>query len=170
MKGIIIYASCYGSTEQYAAWISERLPFKKVNYKDVTDDELLESDIVVIGSWVLANKLFLAKWLGVKTELLRNKKLFFYSVSGAKPGDATLERVFEDSMDPALMGCTKTYQFGGKREVKGMSGFHKFMLWIASTFVEKDPEKKEEMKKYVNNVLVEYIEPLIDDINNNKDY
>ena len=166
MKGIIIFGSCYGSTEQYASWISEKLPLKKVNYEDVTDDEISQSDIVVIGSWVLANKLFLAKWLKEKTDLLKNKTLYIYSVSGAEPGDACLKRVFEDSLDPALLSNAKTYQCGGKREVEGMSGFHKFMLWIAATFIEKDPQKKADIKKYVNNVSFNYISPLIEDIKN----
>ncbi len=164
MKGIVIYASCYGSTKTYADWIGEETGFAPVSYKDVRDSDIRSADAVVIGSWVLAHKLFLAKWLMENKELLMQKKLYVYSVSGAKPGDKELAGVFTGSMDEALLNHCRTYQFGGRRETKKMSGFHKFMMFIATTFIEKDKEKKAEMKQYVDNVDRQYTQPLIKDL------
>ena len=165
MKGIVIYASCYGSTKTYADWISEETGFDPVSYKDVRDPDVQSANVVVIGSWVLAHKLFLAKWLAEKAELLRGKTLYVYSVSGAKPGDRELDNVFADSLPQALLNGCKTYQFGGRRETKKMSGFHKLMMFIATTFIEKDKEKQAAMKRYVDNVDRKYIASLIEDIN-----
>lgn len=164
MKGLIVYATCYGSTKQYAEWIAEDTGYTCRCNKDVTDDELREADTIILGSWVLAHKLFLAKWIGEKKEILSGKRLYFYSVSGAKPGDRVLDNVFADSADQVLLEGAGTYQFGGRRETKNMSGFHKFMMWIATTFIEKDPDKKEEMNKYVNNVDRSYIQALVKEI------
>ena len=161
MKGLIIYATCYGSTKTYSDWISEETGFPAVCYKDVTDAQIQSADTVVIGSWVLANKLFLAKWIGEKAAQLKGKALYVFSVSGAKPGDTALDRVFADSIGGDLLANCKTYQFGGRRETKKMSGFHRFMLFIAAVFIEKDKEKKAEMKRYVDNVDRQYTKPLI---------
>lgn len=164
MKGIVIYASCYGSTKTYAEWIGEETGFAPVSYKDVRDTDIQSADAVVIGSWVLAHRLFLAKWFMEYKDLLMPKKLCVYSVSGARPGDRELDGVFAASMDEALLRHCRTYQFGGRRETKKMSGFHRFMMFIAATFIEKDKEKKAEMKKYVDNVDRQYIEPLVKDL------
>jgi len=164
MKGLIVYATCYGSTRKYAEWIAEDTGFTCRCNKEVTDDELRAADTIVLGSWVLAHKLFLAKWIEEKKDLLMGKKLYLYSVSGAKPGDKVLDNVFTDSADKSLLEGAGTYQFGGRRETKNMSGFHKFMMWIATTFIEKDPDKKEEMKKYVDNVDRSYTKALVKEI------
>lgn len=161
MKGLIIYATCYGSTEQYADWICEEIPFEKKCYKEVTDEELRSAEIIILGSWVLAHKLFLTQWIESKEQLLKGKVLYAYSVSGAVPGDAELDQVFPNSFSGELLSDVKTFQCGGKREVKKMSPFHKFMMWFAVTFIEKDPMIKEKMKRYVDNVDRSYIEPLI---------
>lgn len=164
MKGIVIYASCYGSTKTYADWIGGETGYTPVSYKDVRDEDIESADVVVIGSWVLAHRLFLAKWLAEKAELLGQKKLYVYSVSGAAPGDRELDGLFTGSLPEALLNNCKTYQFGGRRETKKMSGFHRFMMFIAATFIEKDKEKKAEMKKYVDNVDKKYIVPLLEDL------
>lgn len=164
MKGLIIYATCYGSTKQYADWIIEETGYEAKSYKDVTDEELSAYDKIVIGSWVLANKLFLSKWIEEKKELLKNKEVVFYSVSGADPNDKSIAKVFKDSIDEKLYENAKCYRFGGRRETKKMSGFHKFMMFIATTFIEKDKDKKEEMKRYTDNVYRAYINPLIEQI------
>jgi len=164
MNGIVVYATCYGSTRQYADWISDALGYEVRDFKDVTDDELAVADIVIIGSWVLAHRLYLDKWIREKRDLLRQKHLFLYSVSGAEPGSDELTAVFEHSVQPDLLETARTYQCGGRRETKKMSGTHKFMMWIATTFIEKDPEKKAEMKQYVDRVSESYIVPMIEDI------
>ncbi|MBN1776708.1 MAG: hypothetical protein JW811_01170 [Clostridiales bacterium] len=164
MKGLIIYASCYGSTKTYAEWISEETGMQVVSYKEATDKDIENTNTIVIGSWVLAHKLFLKKWLTEKKELLKGKKLYVFSVSGAKPGDKELDHVFSDSLDAELLKDCKTYQFGGRRETKKMSGFHKFMMFIAAAFIEKDKEKKAEMKRYVDNVDRKYINVLMEDL------
>ncbi len=165
MKGLIVYASCYGSTKQYADWISEDLGYDTKAYKDITDEDFKEYETIVIGSWVLANKLFLAKWIEEKKCLLMEKELVFYSVSGADPEDSCLKEVFSCCVDEVLLKNAKCYRFGGKRETKKMSGFHKFMMFIATTFIEKDKDKKEEMKRYTDKVNRKYTKQLIAEMN-----
>ena len=112
----------------------------------------------------LAHKLFLTRWIESKEQLLKGKELYAYSVSGAVPGDPELEQVFPNSFSVELLSGVKTFQCGGKREVKKMSPFHKFMMWFAVTFIEKDPMIKEKMKRYVDHVDRSYVEPLIQSI------
>ena len=166
MKGLIVYATSYGTTQQYAQWIAEETGVETRNYKKVTDADLQGADFLIIGSMVLAHRLFLTKWLTAKEALLQGKTLFFYSVSGAKPGDKELEDIF-DTLPESLLKGAKTYRFGGKMRFQELSGFHKLLMRIG-TLIEKDPETKAEMKRDMkvakDNVSRDYIAPLVRDV------
>lgn len=166
MKGLIIYFSAYGTTKQYAEWISEEIDAKTYNYKTVSDADLQEADYLIIGSFVLAHKLIISKWLTAKEPLLKGKKLFFYSVSGAVPGAKELESIFSSSISESLLAGAKTYQFGGRMRYQDLSGFHKLMMKIG-TLIEKDPVAKADMKKDMkiakDHVNRDYIKPLVQD-------
>jgi len=168
-NGIIIYFTAYGTTKQYAEWISDEIHTKIRSYKEVTDDELQSSDYLIIGSFVMAHKLIISKWLSKKEQILKNKRLFFYSVSGAKPGTKELENIFEISLPESLLKNAKTYQFGGKLRYEDLSGFHKLMIKIG-ILIEKDPGTKAEMKRDTkiakDNINRDYIKPLIQDFDN----
>ena len=167
MKGIIIYFTAYGTTKKYAEWISDEIDVETRSHKDVTDSELQSSDYIIVGSFVMAHKLIISKWLSKKEAILKDKELFFYSVSGAKPGAKELDNIFKISLPESLYKDAKTYQFGGKMRYEDLNGFHKLMIKIG-ILIEKDPEIKEEMKKDTkiakDNINKEYIKPLIEDL------
>ena len=168
MKGIIIYVTAYGTTKKYAVWISNEINVEIRNYKEVSDSELQASDYLIIGSFVMAHKLIISKWISKKEPILRNKKLFFYSVSGAKPGAKELENIFKISLPESLLKNAQTYQFGGKMRYEDLSGFHKLMMKIG-ILIEKNPDTKAEMirdtKIAKDNINPDYIKPLIEDFN-----
>ena len=165
MKGLIVYATSYGTTKQYAEWIAEEVGVETRSYKEVKDSDLQGADFLIIGSMVLAHRLFLTKWLTTKEALLQGKTLFIYSVSGAKPGDKELEDIF-DTLPELLLKGAKTYRFGGKMRFQELSGFHKLLMRIG-TLIEKDPETKAEMKKDMkiakDNINRAYIDTLVQD-------
>jgi len=169
MKGLIIYVTAYGTTRKYAEWISKEINIKTVSYKKVDDTDLKNSDFLIIGSFVMAHKLIISKWLTNHKDLLKGKKLFFYSVSGAKPGAKELDDIFESSLPESLLKDASTYQFGGRMRYEDLSGFHKLMIKIGC-LIEKDPATKAEMKKDIkvakDNVNPDYIKPLVKDVKN----
>lgn len=169
MKGLIIYYTTYGTTKKYAEWISKKTDVEIRNYKEVTDSEMQASDFLIIGSFVMAHKLIISKWLAKKEHILKNKKLFFYSVSGAKPGSKELENIFEISIPESLLKNAHTYQFGGKIRYEDLSGFHKMMIKIG-TLIEKNPDTKAEMKRDMkiakDNINPDYIKPLVQNLMN----
>lgn len=50
MKGVIIYKSKYGATQQYALWLSTALELPAWQPEEKTINELLNSDFFIIGS------------------------------------------------------------------------------------------------------------------------
>lgn len=167
MKGLILYFTAYGTTRQYAEWISEEIDADICNYKEAADSAIEDADYLIIGSFVMAHKLIISRWLAKKEKLLQGKKLFFYSVSGAKPGDKELDTIFEVSLPESLLKEARTYRFGGKMRYEDLSKFHKVMIKIG-TLIEKDPDIKAEMKKDMkiakDNIDQTYTKPLITDV------
>lgn len=166
-KGLIVYFTSYGTTRQYAEWISGEIEAGIRGYKEVTDDELQNADYLIIGSFVMAHRLIISKWIAKKENVLAGKKLFFYSVSGAKPGAKELDDIFSVSLPESLLRDARTYQFGGKMRYQDLSGFHKLMMRIG-VLIEKDPQAKADMKKDIriakDNVNPDYIKPLVNDV------
>lgn len=167
MKGLILYFTTYGTTKQYAEWIAEEIDAEICNYKEATDAALQDAGFLIIGSFVMAHKLIISRWLAKKENLLRNKKLFFYSVSAAKPDDRELEHIFEVSLPESLLKDAHTYRFGGKLRYDDLSRFHKMMIQIG-TMIEKDPQIKADMKEGMkiaqDNINRDHTKPLINDV------
>ncbi len=63
MKGLVIYSSKYGSTQQYADYISLALSIPIENAGNIHASGLASYDYLVIGSPVYIGKLLIKKWL-----------------------------------------------------------------------------------------------------------
>ena len=85
MKGAIFYSGQYGSTAQYADWISEAtgLPVFNIKHASVAPSEF---DFLVLGSSVIIYKLTIRKWVAKHLPALLNRPVLLYTVSGAAPG------------------------------------------------------------------------------------
>ena len=62
MNGAIFYSSRYGSTAQYAKWISVRTTVPIYNMKNKKTNPA-SFDFLVLGCPVIYHKLFLHKWI-----------------------------------------------------------------------------------------------------------
>ncbi|MBB6479746.1 flavodoxin domain-containing protein [Spirochaeta isovalerica] len=163
MKGIIIYKSNYGSTEQYARWIGETTGFKAINVKDVKKSDITDSDAVVFGCPNIAGKPLLAKWIEKRKDLLSGKKLALFTTSGADAKDPVLQKGFEAGFSPELRKELKYFPQNGRMIFSELSGMHKFLMRLGQKMV-KDPAEKEEMVRDKDNMdrsglkdLLEYL-------------
>jgi menaquinone-dependent protoporphyrinogen IX oxidase len=63
MKGVIIYKSKYGSTRQYARWLSDELKLPARQPHEISSDFFANCDFIIIGSGVYIGKLLIKNWL-----------------------------------------------------------------------------------------------------------
>ena len=63
MKGIVLYRSLHGCTEQYARWIAEETGFECVDFRKKKMKAVREADTVILGAPVLAGKISVAGWI-----------------------------------------------------------------------------------------------------------
>jgi menaquinone-dependent protoporphyrinogen IX oxidase len=144
MKGLIIYKSNYGSTKQYAEWIGEETGFALREAGKVKTADIRNSDTVIIGCPVFANKPLLAKWIRKKWNLLKDKKLALYTTSGAKADDPALRYGFTASFDPEMVKTMEYFPQGGKMVFSELSGMHRFFMSLGQK-MQKDPEVRKAM-------------------------
>ena len=91
MNGAIFFSSKYGSTAEYAHWISDAtgLPAFDVNKSGVDPSKF---DFLILGSPVIYHKLMFHAWALKNAAVIKNKPTILFSVSGAGAGPKLSEK------------------------------------------------------------------------------
>jgi menaquinone-dependent protoporphyrinogen IX oxidase len=164
MKGIIIFQGKYGSTRQYAQWLSDELKYPAREPAEISSSYLTNCDVIVIGSAVYMGKLLIRKWLKRHTNMLKNKKLFFFIVCATPPAQRDkLDAIVMRNMPLSILNQTKTHFLQGKMNIKGLTWLDRFLLKMGAR-LEKDPDIKREMLTDFNAVKKENIDALVKDV------
>jgi menaquinone-dependent protoporphyrinogen IX oxidase len=161
MNGIIIYKSSCGSTKQYADWIGQELGFQTIPIADAKNVDFGLYDIIIAGSLVIASKMVIGKWIEKRWEHLKNKEIILYSTSGAKPSEKVQEEFLKNSLPTEIAKQVSYFPMHGRRRQQDLSMIARLMMWIAVTFIAKDEQEKEDMRKDFDGVDRKYIEPLV---------
>ncbi len=137
MKGAIFFSGKYGSTEQYANWISEAtgLPIFDINDSNAEPSQF---DYIILGSSILYFKLSIRHWVKANRSKLDGKAKVLFSVSGAGPSEK-LERWVADSIPGDLLAQMKHVGLPGRLDHTKVSWWVRMMLYIGSLF-NRDPD------------------------------
>ncbi|MBN2259206.1 MAG: flavodoxin domain-containing protein [Clostridiales bacterium] len=141
MKGIVIYKSKYGSTKQYAQWISEETGIDIVSMDEFDVSLLTEYDIVVIGAYIRAGKIAAKEWLDKNVNLLKNKKIYFYTVSGTNPQNKMIFELAKATIPIELQSSTQIFNMHGKMNYKELDRIDKIIINMG-ILLERDKEAK----------------------------
>ena len=159
MAGAIIYYSTYGSTEQYAEWISEDTGYA-IHHQKSENIPWDEFDTVVIGSPTLKMQPFLKKWINDIWSSLDGKRVFLFSTSGAEPSNPGLRKGFETAFPSEVASKIEYFPLHGKMVWSELKPLHKLMMRIGR-MIEKDPVRKAEMLRDVDGVDRSSLAPLV---------
>ena len=113
MNTIVIYKSKYGSTKQYAKWISERLNCKMFDAKDVKVNDLLKYDTIIYGGGLYAEVIAGVTLITKNIEKLKDKKIIVYT-TGITPinvRDYYDDMVIKKNFKFDIEGKIKVYNF-----------------------------------------------------------
>lgn len=146
MEGAIYFSSNYGSTKQYANWISEvtGLPVYDVK-KDATNP--LEYDFLILGSPVIYHKLIIRKWVKRNLAIIENMPIIFFTVSGAPAGEK-LNRWIADSLPENFISKMKHFALLGRQIPSELTFYDRMMLKIAAFFNRDRKASKEESQGF----------------------
>ena len=84
MSRVIYYKTKYGSTEDYARWLSTELGFKMINIKK--RPRIGTDNIVIIGSNLMFGKVRAASWIKKNWKKMEDKKVVLFFVGSSRIG------------------------------------------------------------------------------------
>jgi len=130
MNGAIFYTTRYGSTAQYAQWISEATGLAAYDVRD-TDQSPDGFDFLVLGSPVIYHRLPLNRWLRANRAAIAAKPVVLFTVSGA-PAGRKLDGWIAASLPPDLIARMHHVALRGRQNPRELTYFDRMMLIIGS--------------------------------------
>ena len=164
VNGAIFFSGKYGSTSQYAKWISEAtgLPVHDVND---TNADPLKYDFLILGSSVIMYNLTIRKWVKQHLTGIVNKPVILFTVSGAPPGPK-LDSWIDDSLPESLTSQMEQVALRGRLDLNKVGWWVRLILKIGA-WKNDDPEaRKEELEgfDFMDKSGIEPIKKLVQEI------
>ena len=158
MNAAIFFSGKYGSTEQYANWISEATGFPVFDVEDPNADPL-KFDYLILGSSILYFRLSIRKWVRANLSRLEGRSKILFSVSGAGPS-VKLNRWVAKSLPSGLASQMEHVALRGRLDHSKVSWWVRQMLWMGSLF-NPDPEARKDERHGFDYVEKDSIEPIL---------
>lgn len=158
MKGAIFFSGTYGSTAQYAEWISESTDLPVLDIKDTNADPS-KYDFLILGSSVMYYKLTMQKWIKSNLTKLIDKPVILYTVSGAPPGPK-LDKWVANSLPKQFRLHIKHIGLRGRMDHNKLSWRLRLLLQIAALF-NPDPQASKEERHGFDYMDKDSIEPIL---------
>ncbi len=158
MNGAIFFSGKYGSTEQYANWISKATGLPVFDIKDPSADPS-KYEYLILGSSIIYFRLTIRKWVKANLSKLNGRSKILFSVSGAGPS-AKLNRWVDKSLPSELLSQLEHVALAGRLDHTKVSWLIRLSLWIGSLF-NPDPEASKDERYGFDYVDKESIEPIL---------
>jgi menaquinone-dependent protoporphyrinogen IX oxidase len=146
VNGAIFFSSKYGSTAEYAHWISDAtgLPAFDVNKSGVDPSKF---DFLILGSPVIYHKLMFHAWALKNAAVIKSKPTILFSVSGAGAGPK-LDGWIAKSLPADLLAHMTHVALLGRQNPKDLNWYDRMMLIVGGL---KNPDRvagKEELRGF----------------------
>ena len=161
MKGIILYRSLHGCTEQYARWLAEESGFDCIDFRKKKVKDIRNAEVIILGAPVIAGRLAVSRWIISNWSWLKDRKVLLFSTSGAGKDEPVLMAGFESAYSEEIRRHLKYYPMGGRIIMSELKPLFRFMMNMGIR-AEKDPKVKEEMARDKDSVNREHLRPLIE--------
>jgi menaquinone-dependent protoporphyrinogen IX oxidase len=160
MKGIILYKTQYGSTEQYARWLSEDTGLKALPLHEANVEQLKNCDFIIIGSHIKIGHIKASDWIKTHWEWLKSKKLLLYSVSGSYANKKQQREALEMSLPEDILNDFEYYPLPGKLDKSKLNLWDRIIVFLGSKAIP-DEEAKDRMAHGFDYVDHDHLKELV---------
>lgn len=151
-KGLIVFKGKYGSTRQYAQWLSLQLDIPYLEASQVTAQVLAAYDFIILGSPVYYGRLLLGSFIMKHLGVLKAKKVFVMIVCATPDSDQKMQkRIVKDNLPEVIADLSNIFFMAGRLVISKIGLADRLMLRLAA-FFEKDPAKKQVMQNGIDGV------------------
>jgi menaquinone-dependent protoporphyrinogen IX oxidase len=163
MEGIVLYKSKYGSTKQYAEWIAQDMGFPLIDLNEFPRPDIEVKDVVIIGGWILSNRMVTHSWIKKNLGILKKKKVILFSTSASKPTNELRSKYMNRSLPEEIREDVAYFPLWGRFETDNLNIIDRSIMRVASRMFSKDPLMKE-MIKGIDGVRKENLRDLMNHI------
>ena len=164
MNGSILYKSKYGSTAQYARWLSDDLGIPILEIDKSSAESIAFDDFLVIGSPIYFGEIKVAKWLRRHQQRLKSKRIFLFVVCGTPPTNPQkVEEILIKNLPQSLQNSCNVYFLPGRINRSELSWLDRFLLNMGAR-VEHVPAVRAHMMEDFDSVLKSNLDELRESI------
>lgn len=168
-KTLVLYASNYGSTKQYAEWIADTLNADIYPTSEIKTINLNEYDTIVIGGGLYAVGILGLKTLKPYIDQFKDKTLIVFAVGLSYESDTVINHIKTNNLEKYKIPYNHFFYLRGAFDYDNLSLKHKIMMRaLASKVKKKDDELNAEaqgildcMTDPINALSIDQITPLL---------
>jgi menaquinone-dependent protoporphyrinogen IX oxidase len=158
MPGAIYYKTKYGSTGDYARWLSEEVGFE---LKDIRKKPEIGSEpVIVIGSSLMMGKVTAKDWIIKNMEKMNGRKLVFFCVGSSKIGSQEREDILTRSLPKDILAGMKIFHLPGRIDHKRLGFFMSRLMKRFAKYEKDEVERKRAIEGY-DDVKKENLAPMV---------
>lgn len=175
-KTAVIYKSKYGSTKQYAEWISNRINADLFEISNITAAKLLEYDTIIYGGGLYASGINGISLITKNFNKINKKNLIIFTVGLASTENKEIFKpIIDKNFTKEMQKSIQIFHFRGGIDYKKLSLVHKPMMAMLKKIVSKknpdeltedDKSMLETYGKKVDFTDIKTIEPLVSYVEN----
>lgn len=146
MNAVVIYGSCYGSTQAYAEHIAAALSCPAVSAKEVTRADVEGRELIVFGGGAYAGSIAGAKKAAKLEKYFGQAKLLCFTCGLADPAKAKTQdeaRALLNKAFPRHAGMP-VFCLRGNMDYARLSAGHRMMMAMLMQLLRRKKERSEE--------------------------
>ena len=146
MNAVVIYGSCYGSTQAYAEYIAQELSCPAVSAKEVTRADVEGRELIVFGGGAYAGSIAGAKKAAKLEKYFGQAKLLCFTCGLADPAKAKTQDEARALLNKAfpLHAGMPVFCLRGDMDYARLSAGHRAMMAMLIAFLKRKKERSEE--------------------------
>lgn len=160
MNAAIFYTGKFGSTRQYAQWLSEATGLPVFNLRKDAP-EPWNYDLLILGTSIIIGKPTISRWIKKNWPMLWGRKLLLYSVSGTAPGNPDLNTWMRRYLGEEVMSQVKYVPLRGRLDLEEVPWLLRVLLKMAAK-ATRDPETKIRMSDGFDYMDRGSLEPILE--------
>lgn len=146
MNAVVIYGSCYGSTQAYAEYIAQELSCPAVSAKEVARADVEGRELIVFGGGAYAGSIAGAKRAAKLEKYFGQAKLLCFTCGLADPAKAKTQDEARALLNKAfpLHAGMPVFCLRGDMDYARLSAGHRAMMAMLIAFLKRKKERSEE--------------------------
>ena len=146
MNAVVIYGSCYGSTQAYAEYIAQELSCPAVSAKEVTRADVEGRELIVFGGGAYAGSIAGAKKAAKLEKYFGRARLLCFTCGLADPAKAKTQDEARALLNKAfpLHAGMPVFCLRGNMDYARLSAGHRMMMAMLMQLLRRKKEPTEE--------------------------